>query len=356
MDKETFEELNEAAQVPVELESHETSDYLASMNGKTADKDQLEKLIRISIEHLAQYIEITKEEAFRVLWAAYGDLTKNNFLQASLRLSRLKELPGSPWFIYNSFEEYLHFCNDFVTRQQDAIHRGIPPLFIVALPKTASSFVASVLAQGLDVPVSSVSLIDRQIVPPWLRCFLRGGAVTHDHLWPSNYNIEILRSYKPKLIILLRDFKQLVVSYVHHLSAYIDKLDDEKLNEFLRWFSNANMELRLNWIIERRVPRVLNWVSGWYRVSQAGTIDIKFLSYESFAADKSAFFDELSKLFNIPTQIGKRLQKKQKELDSQTGMYNMRKKSVDEWREVLSSEQKERIDDMVPAEIRRICQ
>lgn len=353
MNSKTSDEYSNAFPAIYELAIHESPDYQATKNRPTTGNvNHLKKLVRLSISHMAQYIDISEDETFQALCAAYDDLVRNNYLQAPWRLSGLRELPGSPWFIYKSFEEYLHFCNDFVMRQRSAIDLGMPPVFIVSHPKTASSFIASVVAQGLNVPVSAVSFSHRQIVLPWMRCFLRGGAVTHDHLWPSVLNKEILSFYKPKIVIIYRNPKQVVVSNVFHTNKYIDQLNGNQMGDFLKKFYKASPVERFDLAIDLSIPKLMVWMLKWYEVYQGRLIDIEFLSYESFVSDKSAFFDKLAHIFNLPVQAGKSLQKKQQELENQTGMYNMRKKAVDEWREILSPEQQKRIDKMVPMELK----
>ena len=268
----------------------------------------------------------------------------------------LKELPGSPSFFFESFDNYLHFCNNFVCQQKSAIEKGIPSLHIIALQKSASSFITSVLAQGLDIPACTTSLLHAMIVPSWLRCFLRGGAVTHEHTFPFRANIALLRTYSAQVIIHVRNLKQVIVSSAHFYKKYLKESVKSNLTDIQKWLLEAEFSEFIDFFIEIIGPYYGKWISGWLKAHKEKAIDMKFTSYEDFVNNGDLFFEKITGRFSLSSEATKRLKKTKQELTCQQGMYNIRNMQADEWREVLTRKQQQRVDELIPREFNIIHQ
>jgi hypothetical protein len=266
----------------------------------------------------------------------------------------LRELPGSPWFFFKGFDNYLHFCNDFVARQKSAIERGIPSLHIISFRKSASSFIASVLAQGLDIPACTTSFFHTMIVPSWLRCFLRGGAVTHEHTFPFRANIALLRSHSVPRIIHVRNPKQVIVSHAHFYKKYLEETVKENFTPSQKSFLSASLKERIDFLIDDLIPYYGRWISGWYKAWEQKALDITFTSYEELVRNGSLFFEKIVDMFSLSAEARVRIKETRQTLDGQKGMYNIRNMKADEWREVLTREQQQRIDELIPRELDEI--
>jgi hypothetical protein len=337
---------------------HKTKEYVAAQNNQSPDQNHLDELITLSAKHITRYLGIKKAEVVKSLWSIYHDLARNNIFRIYRNYQNLDVFPGSPWLVLNSFEEYLHYCCDFVARQKRAIDEGIPPLFFVAFPKTASSFIATVLAQGLDIPACTVTIwnqerqLRRIVVPAWLRCLLLGGTVTHEHLGPFKENIEQLCTYQPNIIVHLRDPKQIVISHIHHIKKFASQ--NRNITEAQQWYLDKDVSQSIDSTTEKLVPFYMEWALQWYRVSQDNDLDLQFTSYEQFMEDKDMFFERIADIFSIPPEKLKQLKETQKKLDGHKGLYNIRSKRTDEWSEVMTRKQQERVDELTPREFHDI--
>lgn len=316
----------------------------------SSNSANLGNFIRSSVKHMSQYLSIDVEETVHALWNAYQDLERNKFFQGCHHLMNLRELPGSPWFVFNGFDNYLHFCNDFVARQKAAIERGIPSLHIISFRKSASSFIALVLAQGLDIPACITSFLHTMIVPSWLRCFLRGGAVTHEHTFPFRANIALLRSYSVPTIIHVRNPKQVIVSHAHFYKKYLEETVKENFTPSQKWFLGASLEERIDFLIDDLIPYYGRWIIGWYKAWEQKALDITFTSYEELVRNGSLFFGKIADMFSLSAEARVRIKETRPTLDGQKGMYNIRNMKVDEWREVLTRKQQQRVDELIPRE------
>lgn len=333
-----------------------TTDYPAFESQLSPDSVDLGNFIRSSVKHMSQYLIMDEEETVHALWNAYQDLARNKFFQGCHHLMNLRELPGSPWFVFNGFDNYLHFCNDFVAQQKSAIERGIPSLHIISFRKSASSFIALVLAQGLDIPACITSFLHTMIVPSWLRCFLRGGAVTHEHTFPFRANIALLRSHSVPTIIHVRNPKQVIVSHAHFYKKYLEETVKENFTPAQEWFLSASLKDRIDFLIDDLIPYYGRWIIGWYKAWEQKVLHIKFTSYEQFVRDESLFFEKIADMFSLSVEARVRIHETRKRLDGKKGMYNIRSMKVDEWREVLTRKQQQRVDEFIPREFNDINQ
>jgi len=337
---------------------HETIDYISKKNNQTKSEDYLRERITMSARHIERYIKASESEISRALWSIYNDLAKNNIFKLYSNYQNLEAFPGSPWLVLNEFDDYLNYCCDFVTKQKKAISKGIEPIFIVSFPKTASSFIATVIAQGLDIPACTVTLwnqkhqLRRIIVPAWLRCFLMGGVVTHEHLSPFKENVKQLSKYKPKMIIHIREPKQVVISHVHHIKKFV--VQNKTVTEAQEWYLESEISDCIDRIIKNLLPFYMNWVLQWYQVYREKICEIEFTSYEQFIEDKEMFFEKVAEIFCIPNNKINKLKKTQRKLNQQKGLHNMRNKSADEWKEVMSKQQQQNVDALIPKEFKEI--
>jgi hypothetical protein len=59
-------------------------------------------------------------------------------------------------------------------------------------------------------------------------------------------------------------------------------------------------------------------------------------------------------MFSLSAEARVRIKETRQTLDGQKGMYNIRNMKADEWREVLTREQQQRIDELIPRELDEI--
>jgi hypothetical protein len=110
--------------------------------------------------------------------------------KAAYHFDRSGTYPSSGGF--RPFPDHQRESFELRRRQDLARERGIPSLLIAAMARSGSASLVQTLATTLDVPIMRISS-HRHVVPRWLDCFCRGGAILHDHFGALPYNVKTLR-------------------------------------------------------------------------------------------------------------------------------------------------------------------
>jgi hypothetical protein len=112
------------------------------------------------------------------------------------------------------------------------VRSPVPSLLLNTLPKSGSVFLMHTLSETLGCGRlhlgNMYSLID-QISLEKMRAFAKGGWVVQDHLAPSLENLQILRHFGCSMVLHVRDPRQAMVSWLHHLDRVYRKQGEEPL-------------------------------------------------------------------------------------------------------------------------------
>jgi hypothetical protein len=120
------------------------------------------------------------------------------------------------------FSDHVNLSYVLRHRQLAAMKRGVPPILVACMPRSASATLTYTLARALDLPVlhiSAGSFPNHFLVPSWLNMFLEGGAITQDHFAANDFNLGVLQGRGPRdIFVLIRDPRAAARSEVHHLA------------------------------------------------------------------------------------------------------------------------------------------
>lgn len=226
-----------------------------------------------------------------------------------------------------------------------------PSILFNALPKSASSYCFEVLrrAGGLHDLGVSVGLFPFDRIA-WQRyvCFARhGGCIAHHHIDASAVNLWLLRERPVRLVVHLRDPRQALLSWLHHLKR--NAPTDGKVFALTiasmppDWFALPT-GTQIDWLIDHHLPLFVAWIEAWVSAAESGDIEIYFSTFEEMVAEPRAFFSRLAKHCALdeaslpecfPDPRAERI-------------FLFRRGSIDEWREVYSPEQTRRVAQLVP--------
>lgn len=242
-----------------------------------------------------------------------------------------------------------------VRKQQAAsIADNIPPIFIVTIPKSGSLFISDTLTKLLRIPSMRISLDlfpEDQVIPAMASQLGLGGASTWGHIDPSPNNLAALRNAGlNKLILHLRDPRQTVVSFVHHID---DNLVGDNLFYRRRLippvpadFSDLSFLEKVDWYIQARFNSIIRWVMEWVDVADKDpSFEILLTTFEGFQNNEKNYFEKVLRHFGLEVTVDEKLLPK-KEDD-----FHFRSGKVDEWREVCSEEQKKMMWNLMPRDI-----
>jgi hypothetical protein len=172
------------------------------------------------------------------------------------------------------FSDHVNLSYVLRDRQLAAIKRGVPPILIACMPRSASATLTYTLARAVDIPVMHISagnFPDRYLVPSWLDMFLEGGAITQDHFAASDFNLGVLQGRSPRdIFVLIRDPRAAARSQVHHLARGRDgggeplarRIERQCTENFIPWLqawvdcaNDKKLPFRIHWLTYAEVCR-----------------------------------------------------------------------------------------------------
>lgn len=220
-------------------------------------------------------------------------------------------------------------------------------IFLNTLPKSGSLFISHVLTSQTGYPGVRISLSrfhDDYIQEDQIRKFFSLNCITQEHIDASNENVQILEKYFSKMILHLRDPRQELISWFHHVeklqtSDYgIWSQDICPPEDYFIW----SLEEKLDWQIENFLPCTIKWIQDWCDVIDSNNnIKVLVTNFEDMKRNPEEFFIQIADFYELPIKQFSIPAFSQNKL-------HQRKGQIDEWKKVLNNRQKERIAKMIP--------
>lgn len=184
-------------------------------------------------------------------------------------------------FIY---PERARLGDQLQAQQEEAIARGVPSLLITSLPKSASAFISTALAEIQETPVFRAACSPDMklgwVLSRWAAQLDRGGAVTHDHYPAENGNLQALaEAGVGRVYVQIRDPRAALWSNYHH----------ELANAL-----NSHRKVSTDALISTWYQAAVQWVEGWRRAAENSLgVRIEFITFDEV---RSAPAETLSRL------------------------------------------------------------
>jgi hypothetical protein len=214
-------------------------------------------------------------------------------------------------FIPSKASQRPELIQSDLSQQHEAIGSGSSQrqesILLNTMPKSGSVYVAMSLEKLLGLSFMHLGnryvLID-QIDVQDARTFTRGGYVSQNHLAPSNENLQILQQLKLKMVLHLRDPRQALLSWLHHLD-WISGCSDESDSLLycvprtpLGYFG-WSLSRKLDWQIENYLPNLVAWTKRWVEIADQGTIPILITHQNDLRSNEKAFFDAILAFYQL---------------------------------------------------------
>jgi hypothetical protein len=225
-------------------------------------------------------------------------------------------------------------------------------ILLNAIPKSASTFLFELLARGLHAKRIKLTIgifPDDLILFPRIQTFAEGGQIARHHFPATTANLAYLRRFKIRPIIHIRDPRAVLVSWTYHLAEVAGGWDE------LFWYYPAicpppvflkkSFGWQLNWCFEHHFPVFLDWIAGWCRVADQGSVRILFSSYEDFVRDGDAAIEKMLQFCGLLSRF-------QHPHITPSRKLLLREGTVDGWRAVARSI-KERSNRAIPGDFWR---
>jgi hypothetical protein len=162
-------------------------------------RDPLEEVLREKFNYLERYLNVA---SCQTILDAFKESSTASRL---LKLSEIPDIPGNSDAVQGDFSDYVDFCIssfDLISKKSSInlfpSNSSCPSLFILSSPKSASSFLTTFFSILFNKPAVSCSFRHGPVISPWLSFCVRHKAVNHDHFFPSDMNIKLMKDAKIK--------------------------------------------------------------------------------------------------------------------------------------------------------------
>ena len=212
-----------------------------------------------------------------------------------VEFEKLDVFPGTPYIQTQSFFDSLFYCGSLMSKGKTAEEAGLPTVPMFSFPKTGSSYVATVLAQCLNINACRVSWRNVNPVSCWVGALATFPSVTHDHAYPTPKLLSLLKKHGlTRLVVHSREVHAIVVSHGYFL---------KKNPDFAQDFLNKNYvgkeihEIIDDLIASGVVEYYRDWTIGWKEA--ASDFDILFTNFEEMIGGETEFFSRILDFLHI---------------------------------------------------------
>jgi hypothetical protein len=180
-------------------------------------------------------------------------------------------------------------------------------ILLNTMPKSGSVYIQKSLSKILGFATmdlgNSYGLIDQMNIQD-TRTFSRGGFVSQNHLAPSPENLQVLRHFKLKMVLHMRDPRQALLSWVHHLQYVTGGNDtsEELLYVTPRppfGYFKLSLSRQIDWQIDNYMPQLVHWAERWVEITDLNTIPIMITHQNALRTEEKAFFDKILAFYDI---------------------------------------------------------
>jgi hypothetical protein len=228
-------------------------------------------------------------------------------------------------------------------------------ILLNTMPKSGSVYIQKSLAKILGCRTldagNRYALID-QIGLRDARALVGGGYVAQSHLAPSLENLQILQHYRLKMVLHLRDPRQALLSWVHHIDWVTGGSDAD---EHLLYctprppaaYFESSLSDKIDWQIDNYLPQLAAWLTRWVAVVDLKTIPILITHQDALRNDERALFDSILAFHQL------RFNYALPNLPRTLADTHFRRADPLEWRRTFTPEQAARATALIPLSLRQ---
>lgn len=161
----------------------------------------------------------------------------------------------------------------------------LPPVLLIALPKSGSIYLQRAVRRTLRVPVHHIAaagMSGASFRHADLCRFEQGNVVCREHLQPRAFTLKVLARHGVKRAVLhLRDPRAAIVSWTRHMDRLLTSRGLRSVELSCETavpdaYQHWGFERRLDWQVENKMPSFVRWIEDWLKLV-AGSRDVEFL-------------------------------------------------------------------------------
>lgn len=249
----------------------------------------------------------------------------------------------------------------YISLMPNNLHSNQWNIIIDAIPKSGSTYITEVLRSGLGYTRTNIfptkTVTDNKFHT--IREFYsKSNRIATQHLRAPNSNSEPgahlgppilpegqLNKYTDRKVVHFCDPRGVLLSLVHYVNLHKDI--SQVYPNRPEGYYNLSLEAQIDWGIDNFLPRIVTWMQEWidYKDKQDASkhgLKILFTTYDELVQNELDFYQKILKFYSIPPQ-NFTFNPPVKEQ-----MNNFRKGDPNEWRQVFTEKQKQKIATIVP--------
>lgn len=239
-----------------------------------------------------------------------------------------------------------------------------PNIVLITIPKSGSTYLLAMLKDNLKYEhMHFHTYYDGVVLRTELKdFFMLDGRVAKEHFrapielsrpsitkFMHPLDIEKYIEYSNKLVVHVRDPRQVLLSLVHHINNNVN-------NQYVPssqkdWYYKQNISTQIDWGIDFLFADIIAWMADWVQYADFAKtnnipIDILFSTYDELYTDPEMLFQRIVKFYNIN-------QYPKFEMPKKDARVRYRKGDPNEWRYVFTPQQQTRIMQLIPKNLRQ---
>lgn len=216
-------------------------------------------------------------------------------------------------------------------------------VLIACMPKSGSTFLSTALAGAIGYRHSYLACAYRNVeqelfVPKILDTYGRG-TVVQQHLRANVPNLEVIRRFRIRTTVLVRDIMDVLVSLRDHLSN--ERLDNIPSLYPPHAYREQPIEQQLDYVIDYFAPWLIQFYVSWARAQQESRTDLLFLDYGTCRADWTGALRRIADQHGLDVSAAEL--KQSVDRTTATNKTRMNKGVSGRGRDLLSADQVERV-------------
>lgn len=239
-----------------------------------------------------------------------------------------------------------------------------PNILFNAMTKSGSEYIAKTLIDNLNYDrrdfYSTYSYKDNQIKDSLRSFFKAKGILAKQHLsaspftlqdghqFPLVLDINRYKGFSDRILIHVRDPRQAVLSRTHHTNFY--KRGGPFSQDLPADYFNFTFKEQLDWNIEHYLPTLVAWLQSWLDLQkqesmQPNGLKVLFTTYNELLKDERQLYKKIITFYGLDAN------KFNFQPTEKTAKVNYRKGDPNEWKTQMTSEQKQRMAELIPQHI-----
>ena len=185
----------------------------------------------------------------------------------------------------------------------------LPPVLLVAQPKSGSVYLQRALRRTLRVQIRHISaggMSGSTFDQYNLGRFECGNVVSREHLQPRRFSLEVLARHGVRKVVLhMRDPRAAIVSWTRHMDRTLERRGFRSVElscelpmpeAYIDW----GFAQRLHWQVENKLPLFVRWIEDWLALV-ATSRDVEFLvtDYRALCEDARGLVVRILEFYEI---------------------------------------------------------